>query len=799
MDLGGRFAVKTLDSALLLARQNIRVTPVYEPVGDDCSCPPTSGTRKGTPDGRCKSPGKHPVGEDWQKTASNDQRAIHAMFRNTSRNLGVVCDEQLATLDIDPRNGGLESLAKLIDELGPLPTTWHADTGGNGQHMPYRHPGGDLRATFGSEYPGVDVLRGQKQFLVEPSIHVSGNRYKWRADSAPWECALADLPPAWIERLRRKPAPAAAPRTTTTDPTRQLKRASAYLAKLPEAIQGQHGSDALWMAVCWMMHGFNLSTSEVKHLIVNEYNPRCQPPWSEYEIDHKIDDARDAEEPHKFQIEDRPLPEDDLSKRRKQKAQSEAVGTAVPGLGDGGGYRLTELGNARRFADAHRDKWRYDHTAEAWREYVGTHWQTDTSGSAHRAARAVVAGIYADAAAVAARAAKAVNSGDSTYTGAPVKELADWASKSARRSQIDNMLALASTEIEIAATSEAFDADPFLFNVLNGTINLRTGALCEHRREDLITKIAPVVYSADARSSIWERFLEEVQPDEELRRYIQRWHGYCLTGSVREQKFVFNVGKGGNGKNVFEDAICAAMGQYAITGAPDLLLEKRNEAHPTELKDLKGVRLVLCSEIEPGRAWAEARIKQITGDRTIRARGMKENFQEFISTSKLVVLANTKPRVRGTDDGLWRRMQLVPWNVQIPTEKQDKGLLDKIIATELPGVLTWLVRGCVDWQKSGLGTAKAIETATAGYRSEQDVLGLWIRDCCKVGPNTWHATDELHANYLEWCKAEHIEHPWSRRIFRDRLLERSGIYEKRQNSARGLEGIRLLSFGEASQ
>jgi len=408
-----------------------------------------------------------------------------------------------------------------------------------------------------------------------------------------------------------------------------------------------------------------------------------------------------------------------------------------------------------------------------------------------------VSKIYADAAACANRAAIAVNSGDETFTGAPVEAMADWAGKSAKRSGIDNMIALARTEPEIVASPAAFDSDHFLLNVLNGTIDLRTGDLRPHNRADMITKLAPVEYDAGALAVEFQRYLDKSLPDLEVRKRIQLFLGYSLTGSVREQEFDFWIGKGGNGKNVLADVVCAALGDYAMTGAPELLLEKKNEAHPTELADLEGRRLVVCSEIEQGRAWAEARIKQITGDRTIKARRMKQDFIEFPSTSKLIVLANTKPRVRGTDDGIWRRMRLVPWAIQVPKAEQDKGLLDRLIADELPGVLAWLVRGCLEWQQHGLPSAKAIDIATADYRADQDVLGLWIRDRCRLDSGAWQATDELHKDYLAWCTAEHIERPWARRTFRDRLLERSGISDKRTSADRCLTGIRLLGPSEA--
>src|SRR5690606_15923290 len=195
--------------------------------------------------------------------------------------------------------------------------------------------------------------------------------------------------------------------------------------------------------------------------------------------------------------------------------------------------------------------------------------------------------------------------------------------------------------------------------------------------------------------------------------------------------------------------------------------------------DIEGKRLIVCSEIEPGRSWAEARIKQITGDATIKARRMREDFREFAATGKLVVLANTKPKVRSTDNGLWRRMRLQPWPVSIPPERRDRHLLSRLRANELPGILAWLVRGCLAWQQHGLVEPRGIASATADYKREEDVLGMWLDDCCHVDPDAWCATTALYESYTAWCKAEGIERPWTRKSWLARLTERGGIMQAR--------------------
>lgn len=193
-----------------------------------------------------------------------------------------------------------------------------------------------------------------------------------------------------------------------------------------------------------------------------------------------------------------------------------------------------------------------------------------------------------------------------------------------------------------------------------------------------------------------------------------------------------------------------------------------------------------------GRAWNEALIKRITGNKRLKARHVRENFYHFDATHKLIIAANSKPRVRGTDNGIWRRMNLVPFDVTIPPAERDKKLIDRILAEEAPGVLAWLVRGFAAWQSEGLGKCAAVDAATATYREEQDVLSRWIAEECVIGPGLFAPTTVLYNSFIEWC--ERTERPpLSREVMRARLAERAGIAPKNTSSARGYEGIGLIA------
>lgn len=446
----------------------------------------------------------------------------------------------------------------------------------------------------------------------------------------------------------------------------------------------------------------------------------------------------------------------------------------------------TELGNARRFAAMHGERLRYVFSRGEWFAWDGRRWARDQLGTADAAGKRVVMALYMTAATLAHRAA------NDPHVAERADEALKWARKSSKASAIRAMVTLAQSEAPIAATGEQFDHDRFALNCANGTIDLRTGVLRPHRQADMITRLAPVAYDPNATAPMWEAFLARVLPDEDVREFVQRYAGYCLTGDVGEQVLAFLFGLGANGKSVLLDVLLALLGDYAHRAAPELVLAKHNEAHPTELADLEGRRLIVCSEIEQGRAWAESTIKRITGDTTITARRMRQDFYTFQATHKLVIAANTRPMVRGSDHAIWRRMRLVPFEVTIPPEERDKGLVGKLVAAEGPGILAWAVRGCLAWQRDGLGTAAAVDAATEGYRAEQDVIGLWLAEACMLGGGLWAPMSTLYESYVTWCKDGGRE-PWTRDTLRARLLERPGLADKRSKIARGIDGVALRS------
>jgi len=421
-----------------------------------------------------------------------------------------------------------------------------------------------------------------------------------------------------------------------------------------------------------------------------------------------------------------------------------------------GVYLCTDTGNAERLADRHGANLRYCYPWGKWLVYDGTRWHVDVRGAVVRLAKNTARSIFEEA--------------KEASSDTAAKELGKWASSSLSEGKLRAMITLAQSEPGIPVLPEELDASPDLLNVPNGTIDFRTGKLREHRREDLITKIAPVEYDPDASAPTWEAFLERALPSGELRSFVQRAVGYSATGDTSEQCMFINHGGGANGKSTFQETIAAALGDYAMRAPTEMLLAKRSDGVPNDVARLKGARFVSASETEEGRRLAESRIKDLTSQDTITARFMKAEWFDFAPTHKLWLSTNHKPEIRGTDAAIWRRIRLVPWKVSIPPAEQDKKLPEKL-RSELPGILAWVVRGCLGWRRKGLQAPEEVRQATGDYRSEMDVLAAFLEECCILRSDAMAFAKNLYIAYKEWCEAngEPIE---KQRRFGMRLTER---------------------------
>lgn len=293
-----------------------------------------------------------------------------------------------------------------------------------------------------------------------------------------------------------------------------------------------------------------------------------------------------------------------------------------------------------------------------------------------------------------------------------------------------------------------FDADPWALNTPGGVVDLRSGALRAHCRGDLLTRVTGA--APGGTCTRWLTFLDQItQGDQALVDFLQRWAGYTLTGVTREHAILFAWGRGGNGKSVLFGTLAKALGGYATTAMPEVFTTTRNEQHPAHLACLQGARMVLVTETEEGRPWAESRIKSLTGGDRVAARVMRGDPFEFIPVCKLWIAGNHRPVLSNPDPAMRRRLHLVPLNFVPP--KPNLSLPDALEA-ELPGILQWAIEGCMAWQRVGLAPPAIVTDAVDDYFAEQDIVGTWFAERCERVPGEAVSCRTLFADWEHWAK-----------------------------------------------
>ena len=397
-------------------------------------------------------------------------------------------------------------------------------------------------------------------------------------------------------------------------------------------------------------------------------------------------------------------------------------------------FAWTDYGNAERLVAAHGRDLRHV-PGLGWLAWDGRRFERSEDGEPMRRAKLGARALY--------RAAGDCDDDEKR------KEMVKWARQSEAAPRLSAAVALAATEREVLARVADLDADPWALNVANGTVDLRTGKLREHRRSDLLTKLAPIAFDPAARCPLWEGFLQTAfDGNNDLVAFFRRAVGYSLTSLIREHVLFICHGGGSNGKDTALGAIGGLLGEYAHVTPSSTLLEQRHEGVPNDLARLRGARFVTASETGSGRRLNEERIKEVTGGGVISARYMRAEWFEFRPQFKLWLCTNHLPRIHGTDHGIWRRVRLIPFRVTIPDEQQDEELPAKL-AGELPGILNWAIAGCLDWQQQGLAAPEVVSDATADYRSKQDAMGRFLAECCEEAEGY---AEETGALWRAWCR-----------------------------------------------
>lgn len=434
---------------------------------------------------------------------------------------------------------------------------------------------------------------------------------------------------------------------------------------------------------------------------------------------------------------------------------------------------VSEDSVALAFAERHNAELRYDHQAGCWFRWDKSRWRPDETEAAFDYARQICRDIAAGE--------------GSTKTRLDL----------ARASTVGAVERFARSDRSFAVTSDIWDADPFLLGTPSGTVDLRTGVIRAASSSDfitMVTNISPLGEVDPARDMpvFWNLLKEVTSNEREVIAYLQRYFGYCLTGDTREQILLFVHGPGGNGKSLLQTVITEIFGSYAGQAPPEMFLAAKHDRHPTELAELRGKRMIMASENESGRQWAEVRIKQLTGGDPITARKMRQDFFTFKPSAKFLFTGNNKPALSNIDDAMRRRFHVLEFSFR--PVSPDKTLLARI-RPEMPAILRWIIEGCLLWQLSGLKLPSQMQRTTDEYFAEQDVVQEWLDTECELGDKFACSNSELRESFMQFASAR----PHGRE--RDLLgeLRNKGfetIKNKSEIRGRGYRGLRIRQDNE---
>lgn len=701
--------------------------------------------------------GKVPLTKHGFKDASTDLGKIEEWWgQNPSSNIGIATG-QLAgffVLDIDGPEGQ-RTLSELQGLYGALPSTVTAATG-NGMHYYFRYPEGDFRNSTGKIGAGIDIRATGGYVVAPPSRHPSGKLYAWLPGLAPGETGLASAPD-WLIDLMKSPQRPDLAYPLVTGAVGSMASLSGLTTMIIAAPDGQQEAilnQAAYIAGRMIANGeVKYETAKQELLVAAERMPDydSQRPWLKHQLIEKVERG--------------------LNDGMRGKGAS-FLGARAHESANEPDFALTDAGNAERLK-AHCRQSLCFVPGIGWHFWDGRRWRRDDTNMSLHFALKVVRTI-----------------GDGNVS----PEKAKWAKTSESRDRLHAALSLA--EPLLAVLPDKLDSDLTSINCKNGIVDLRTGFLSPHRPDAYHSKLIDIAYDPNATAPMFEKFMSDIfAGNQELIDFVARAAGYSLTGLSSEQVMLILYGKGANGKSTFFEIMADVFGEYAQNAPSSMLLAKNgNQSVPVDVARLRGARFVTMAETDSGERLNESLVKQLTGADRITARFMRQNFFEFSPQHTLWMATNNKPDVIGTDEGIWRRLLLVPFNVQFVSEpadgqkKKDPTLVEKL-KRELPGIFAWLVRGAVQYFEKGLAPPDIVKQETAKYRSESDLLGDFINSCCDVHNSFSASVKDLYESFRTYCELN-AEVPKSVKWFGSGL----GNYGFRRDQFRGrvrYHGLRL--------
>ena len=654
--------------------------------------------------------GKSPdvSGKGWQNRRWTEQDIKREFDRHPSRTLGLIMGPRSGVIDLECDSPEAEkTLLDLFDGEVPVTPTWKSKRGKHRLHQYAARLDVIGKGHFNIGKLDVKLGCGGKgtQCIAPPST-VEGVAREWLPGLGLDDVDAAELPELVIDKLILHGC---------NETNGDVSRADAVSGGVAEG--ERNDAAAAWIGRL-LAKGANLDDPKHWQDTV-EWNEKNEPPLLEPELRQTFQSILGRERARR-----RTPPTDRLSIRSAE--------------------GRTDIANGRRFAQLHGRNVRYCHPWKRWLVWDGRRFKRDDTGAVFRLAKRVADKLWAEA--------------RQTDEKPPLV----FAAKTANDKHVKAMLNQAASEPGIPVLPAQLDQNHWLLNCPNGTVALRTGTVRSHDRTDLITALCPTPFNPEAGSYHFDQFLESIFLTNDLIQLVGRWFGYCLTGDVREQVLPIFWGKGAKGKSTLLNLFRDAVGHdYTMQAKPDLLLTTKYETHATERMDLFEKRFVSCTETEEGRRLNESFAKTLVGGEPIRCRRCYENSWQFDPTHKVVLCTNHRPKIKGTDHAIWRRLRLVPFTVKFwspdenetgPLElKQDKELPDRL-REEYEGLLAWAVRGCVEWQAHGLGRPASVADATADYRNDEDIVGRFIADCCVAGPAVTVIFGQLYSAIEVWCE-----------------------------------------------
>lgn len=710
-----------LDYALEYAEAGIPVIPLHAVLKDgSCTC----GLAK------CPSPGKHPRTKNGLKDATREPETIRKWWskkRWPGASIGGVGGEFLC-LDIDAKSGGLETLERLVEANTPLPETAVAETGEydgkRGLHYWYRAPDGVQAATRSSVREGIDIRCTRGYGVLPPSPHASGVDYSWVSGS------LADAAecPEWV--LDLVPEYVAEESSWAPDPHfRMSKQVKQFLNGSLEVPIGEQREFLVAAARSVLTTGKSVElTSSLLWEGSDGGGGICNSEWGE--VPWTVEDI--------YAIVSDIYRKPPTSPLEKNFSEQE--------------FTLDDAGNGERLARSfppgflvycpefdHWFVWDQDKssffTDEGW--FIRRRWLDLSLDMSREALNARTEGEQ--------------------------KALHQWARNSRMQPRIN--AAVEQAQHHVLVHQEHLDSSPYLFACGNGVVDLRTGELRDESPEDLLTKRSEAEYDEDATSALFDKFLEQMVPDEDVRRFLQLACGYTLTGSIEEHKFFYIYGRPATGKSTFLSAFGQIMGTYSRTADTSTFMRQgsRGSGGPTEdLARLAGARMVMTHEVEENERMASALVSQYVGGDTVSARFLHKGTFEFNPRFKLWIAANHRARISGARSGIWRRMMVIPMDEVVDKGKRDPTLARKLREPEAQSaILAWAVEGAVQWYKLNkrgkeLKMPKAVEQEGEEYQKESDHIYTFTDEMIQKTEDEADRIPkaELYEAYVGWCEVE---------------------------------------------